>query len=53
MVLRQPERLNRVEEPADIVFVLHARATAVGFQSLDEVYLTEVFEVPALVELSL
>ena len=47
--LEPSARLNRVEESADIVFVPHARATAVGLQSLDEVDLTQVFEVPALV----
>ena len=49
MELEPQERLNRVEESPDIVFIPHARATALGFQSLDEVDLTEVFEVPVLV----
>ena len=47
--LEQSARLNRGEEPVDIVFVPHARATTVGFQSLDDVDLTQVFEVPAMV----
>ena len=47
--LEQLARLNRGEEPVDIEFVPHAQATTVGFQSLDEVDLTQVFEVPVLV----
>ena len=47
--MEQLTQLSRGEEPVDIVFVPHVRATMVGFQSLDEVDLTQVFKVPALV----
>ena len=47
--MEHQERNDTVEEPDDVLFVPHARASTAGFASLDEVDLAEVFEVRACV----
>ena len=47
--MERQERNDTVEEPDDVLYVPHARASTAGFASLDEVDLAEVFEVRACV----